>query len=55
MWYLANHLQKYEYSTTTSLGMSMFYGNQQSVSSLLKSADTAMYKSKIVKHEAEHS
>lgn len=48
-------LQKYEYRITASLGVSMFYGNQQSISDILKSADMAMYKAKIAAPEAERS
>jgi diguanylate cyclase (GGDEF)-like protein/PAS domain S-box-containing protein len=40
-------LQEYEYRTTASVGVSMFYGNQQSVNELLKCADKAMYQAKM--------
>jgi diguanylate cyclase (GGDEF)-like protein len=39
-------LQGYEYLTTASVGISMFYGNQQSIDDLLKCADKAMYQAK---------
>ncbi|MDO8340358.1 MAG: diguanylate cyclase, partial [Candidatus Woesebacteria bacterium] len=40
-------LQEYEYCTTASMGVSMFYGNRRSVDELLKSADHAMYQAKM--------
>ena len=40
-------LQEYEYSTTASVGVCMFYGNQQSIDDLLKCADKAMYQAKV--------
>ncbi len=40
-------LQEYEYRTTASMGVSMFYGNRRSVDELLKSADYAMYQAKM--------
>lgn len=40
------HLQEFDYCTTASLGVSMFYGHQQSISELLKCADKAMYRAK---------
>jgi len=49
------NLQEYEYRTTASIGVSIFYGNQQSVSDLLKSADTAMYKAKMAVQEHKRS
>jgi len=39
--------QEYEYRTTASVGVSMFYGNQQSVNDILKCADKAMYQAKM--------
>lgn len=39
-------LQEYKYQTTASIGVSMFYGNRQSVDELLKFADAAMYRAK---------
>ncbi len=39
--------QEYEYRTTASVGVSLFYGNQQSVNDLLKRADQAMYQAKM--------
>lgn len=39
-------LQEYEYRTTASVGVCMFYGNPQSVDDLLKCADKAMYQAK---------
>lgn len=49
------NFQEYEYRITASLGVSMFYGNKQSISDVLKSADMAMYKAKIAAQEAERS
>ena len=40
-------LREYEYRTTASVGISMFYGNQQSVIDLLRCADKAMYQAKM--------
>ncbi len=40
-------LQEYQHHTTASVGVSMFYGNQQSVDDLLKCADKAMYQAKM--------
>ena len=39
-------LQAYEYRATVSVGVSLFDGNRQSVSDLLKCADKAMYQAK---------
>ncbi|MDE2117628.1 MAG: diguanylate cyclase, partial [Betaproteobacteria bacterium] len=38
---------EYEYRTTASVGVSMFYGNQQNAHDLLKCADKAMYQAKM--------
>jgi diguanylate cyclase (GGDEF)-like protein len=46
--------QEYEYRTTASVGVSMFYGNQQSVNDLLKCADKAMYQAKMAGRDAIH-
>ncbi|MDE2310138.1 MAG: diguanylate cyclase [Betaproteobacteria bacterium] len=40
-------LREYEYRTTASVGVSMFYGNQQNAHDLLKCADKAMYQAKM--------
>jgi len=40
-------LQEYEYRSTASVGVYMFYGNRQSVDDLLKCADKAMYQAKM--------
>ncbi len=40
-------LREYEYHATASAGISMFYGNQQSVRDLLRCADKAMYQAKM--------
>lgn len=45
-------LQEYEYRTTASVGVSMFYGNQQSAHDLLKCADRAMYQAKMAGRDA---
>ncbi|MBU1690709.1 MAG: diguanylate cyclase [Gammaproteobacteria bacterium] len=45
-------LHEYEYRTTASVGVSMFYGNQQSAHDLLKCADRAMYQTKIAGRDA---
>jgi len=47
--------EKYEYSTTASIGVSLFYGNQQSVEELLKYADDAMYQNKMAGRKADHA
>lgn len=44
-------LQEYEYRTTASVGVSMFYANLQSVDDLLKCADKAMYQAKKAGHD----
>lgn len=49
------NFQEYEYRTTVSMGVSIFFGNQQSISDLLKSADTAMYKTKMAAREDKRS
>lgn len=41
------NIQEHEYRCTVSMGQSIFYGNQQSINDLLKSADTAMYQAKM--------
>jgi len=46
---------EYEYHTTASVGVSMFYGNRQSVNDLLKCADQAMYQAKMAGRNAIHS
>lgn len=45
-------LQEYEHRTTASVGISMFYGNRQSVHDLLKCADKAMYQAKMAGRDA---
>jgi diguanylate cyclase (GGDEF)-like protein/PAS domain S-box-containing protein len=49
------HLQKYEYLTTASVGVCMFYGDRQSVNDLLKCADAAMYQAKMAGRNAHCS
>jgi diguanylate cyclase (GGDEF)-like protein len=44
-------LQEYEHRTSASVGVSMFYGNRQSVDDLLKCADKAMYQAKMAGRE----
>lgn len=39
-------LQEYEHHTTVSIGVSVFYGKQQSIDELLECADKAMYQAK---------
>ncbi|TAN73913.1 MAG: sensor domain-containing diguanylate cyclase, partial [Gallionella sp.] len=48
-------LQGYEHRTTASIGVSIFYGNQQSVDDLLKCADKAMYQAKTAGRERNFS
>jgi diguanylate cyclase (GGDEF)-like protein/PAS domain S-box-containing protein len=45
-------LREYEYRTTASIGVCMFYGNKQSIDHLLKCADQAMYQAKVAGRDA---
>ena len=45
-------LNRYKYHANISLGFSLFYGNKQTISDLLKSADTAMYQAKNARHQS---
>ncbi|TNC99456.1 MAG: hypothetical protein FD121_321 [Gallionellaceae bacterium] len=48
-------LREYEYQTTASVGVCMFYGNRHSVEELLKHADAAMYRAKTAGRNAPRS
>lgn len=46
---------EYEYRTSASIGVTMFYGNHQSIDEILKHADNAMYQDKMAGRETSHS